>query len=147
MRFPASKRKPLSSRSRKMASSRLRILPPSRNACRTAQIGCEPYRWWRSDPCAFPHQSENLCHRDRGRWLLPACGYCRRAETRAGQRRSDASRIAGGDLTHALSRIKAKTFVIAIEEDGFFPLADIAAEQKRVPDSADRMRAVSLVAI
>jgi homoserine O-acetyltransferase len=48
----------------------------------------------------------------------------------------DASRIAGGDLTHALSRIKAKTFVIAIEEDGFFPLADIAAEQKLVPDSA-----------
>jgi homoserine O-acetyltransferase/O-succinyltransferase len=48
----------------------------------------------------------------------------------------DASRIAGGDLTHALSRIKAKTFVTAIEEDGFFPLADIAAEQKRVPDSA-----------
>jgi MmyB-like transcription regulator ligand binding domain len=37
MRFPASKRKPLSSRSRKMASSRLRILPPSRNACRTAR--------------------------------------------------------------------------------------------------------------
>jgi hypothetical protein len=37
MRFPASKRKPLSSRSRKMAFSRLRILPPSRNACQTAR--------------------------------------------------------------------------------------------------------------
>jgi homoserine O-acetyltransferase len=48
----------------------------------------------------------------------------------------DASRTAGGDLTRALARIKAKTFVVAIEEDGFFPLADIAAEQKLVPHSA-----------
>lgn len=48
---------------------------------------------------------------------------------------NDASRLAGGDLASALSRIEARTFVIAIEEDGFFPLGDIAAEQKLVPGS------------
>lgn len=48
---------------------------------------------------------------------------------------NDASRLTGGDLASALGRIKAKTTVIAIEEDGFFPLADIAAEQKLVPNS------------
>ena len=50
-------------------------------------------------------------------------------------RDNDVSRLAGGDLKTALSRIKAKTVVIAIEEDGFFPLKDIAAEQKLVPGS------------
>jgi homoserine O-acetyltransferase len=47
----------------------------------------------------------------------------------------DVSRLSGGDLKSALSRIKAKTFVIAIEEDVFFPLKDIAADQKLVPNS------------
>jgi homoserine acetyltransferase len=41
----------------------------------------------------------------------------------------------GSDLKGALARIKAKTFVIAIDEDGFFPLADLAAEQELVPGS------------
>lgn len=49
---------------------------------------------------------------------------------------NDVSRISGGDLKSALARIKAKTFVIAIEEDGFFPLKDIAAEQELIPNSA-----------
>lgn len=48
---------------------------------------------------------------------------------------ADVTRGTGGDLAEALGRIRAKTFVIAIEEDGFFPFADIAAEQKLVPDS------------
>jgi homoserine O-acetyltransferase/O-succinyltransferase len=47
----------------------------------------------------------------------------------------DASRLTGGDLSQTLVRIKAKTFVIAIDEDGFFPLPDIAAEQNRIPGS------------
>ena len=47
----------------------------------------------------------------------------------------DVSRLGGGDLKSALSRIKAKTFAIAIEEDVFFPLKDIAADQKLVPNS------------
>jgi homoserine O-acetyltransferase/O-succinyltransferase len=47
----------------------------------------------------------------------------------------DVSRIAGGDLKAALARIKAKAAVIAIEEDLFFPLKDIAAEQKLIPNS------------
>lgn len=50
-------------------------------------------------------------------------------------RANDASRITGGDLESALARIKAKTFVIAIEEDGFFPLGDIAADQALIPGS------------
>lgn len=56
-------------------------------------------------------------------------------------RDNDASRIAGGDLSAALGRIEAKTFVIAIEEDRFFPKDDIAAEQKLVPRS--ELRTVS----
>jgi homoserine O-acetyltransferase len=48
---------------------------------------------------------------------------------------NDSSRNAGGDLAAALGRIEARTFVIAIEEDRFFPLEDIAAEQKLVPGS------------
>lgn len=51
-------------------------------------------------------------------------------------RDNDVSRLADGDLKTALSRIKAKTLVIGIEEDGFFPLKDIAAEQKLVPGSS-----------
>lgn len=49
-------------------------------------------------------------------------------------RDNDVSRIAG-DHKAALGRIKAKTFVIAIEEDGFFPIKDVAAEQKLIPNS------------
>lgn len=51
-------------------------------------------------------------------------------------RDADVSRNTGGDLEAALARISAKTFVIAIENDGFFPLQDIAAEQKLIPKSA-----------
>lgn len=50
-------------------------------------------------------------------------------------RDNDLSRLGGGDLKTALARIKAKTFVIAIEEDVFFPLKDVAAEQKLTPNS------------
>jgi homoserine O-acetyltransferase len=50
-------------------------------------------------------------------------------------RENDVSRASGGDLAQALSRITAKTFVIAIDEDGFFPLRDIALEQRLVPGS------------
>lgn len=51
-------------------------------------------------------------------------------------RGGDVSRHAGGDLAAALGRIRARTFVVAIDEDVFFPLADIAAEQALVPGSA-----------
>lgn len=51
-------------------------------------------------------------------------------------RSGDVSRATGGDLAAALGRIKAKTHVIAIEEDVFFPLSDIAAEQALVAGSA-----------
>lgn len=50
-------------------------------------------------------------------------------------RDADVSKATNGDLAAALGRIEAKTFVIAIDEDGFFPLDDIAAEQKLVPNS------------
>jgi len=48
---------------------------------------------------------------------------------------ADSSLIAGGDLSTAFARIKAKTFVVAIEEDKFFPLKDIAHEQALIPGS------------
>lgn len=51
-------------------------------------------------------------------------------------RDGDVSRHTGGDLAAALGRITARTHVIAIEEDVFFPLEDLAAEQALVPDSA-----------
>jgi homoserine O-acetyltransferase len=51
-------------------------------------------------------------------------------------RAGDVSRHAGGDLAAALGRITARTEVIAIDEDGFFPLDDIAAEQSLAPNSA-----------
>ena len=41
----------------------------------------------------------------------------------------------GGDLKAALGGVTAKTTVIAIEEDGFFPPKDIAAEQALLPRS------------
>lgn len=50
-------------------------------------------------------------------------------------RDADVSRASQGVLAEALARIKAKTFVIAIQDDGFFPLEDIAAEQALVPNS------------
>jgi homoserine O-acetyltransferase len=48
----------------------------------------------------------------------------------------DVSRMTGGCLDTALARIKARVSVIAIKEDGFFPLEDIEAEQKKMPNSA-----------
>jgi homoserine O-acetyltransferase len=51
-------------------------------------------------------------------------------------RDGDVSRHSGGDLAAALGSIKAKTHVIAIDEDVFFPVADLAAEQALVPGSA-----------
>lgn len=50
-------------------------------------------------------------------------------------RDADVSRATNGDLAQALGGVRAKTFVIAIDEDGFFPLADIAAEQKLIAGS------------
>lgn len=50
-------------------------------------------------------------------------------------RDTDVSRISNGDLKSALARIKAKTFIIALQEDQFFPFKDIAAEQKLIPNS------------
>lgn len=50
-------------------------------------------------------------------------------------RDADVGRGAKADATEALGRITATVFVIAIEEDGFFPLADIAREQKLIANS------------
>ncbi len=52
--------------------------------------------------------------------------------------RGDVSRITGGDLKAALSRIKAKTFVLPIDEDMFFPPADCEREQKMIAGSQFR---------
>jgi homoserine O-acetyltransferase len=49
--------------------------------------------------------------------------------------RGDVSRHAGGDLAAALGRIKAKTLVMPISHDMFFPPADCEAEQKLIPGS------------
>ena len=53
--------------------------------------------------------------------------------------RGDVSRHTGGDLSEALGRVQAKTFVIPISEDMFFPVRDCQTEQKLVPDSELRV--------
>ncbi len=49
--------------------------------------------------------------------------------------RGDVSRHTGGDLAAALGRIKAKTFVMPISHDMFFPAEDCRAEQQLIPGS------------
>jgi homoserine O-acetyltransferase len=48
---------------------------------------------------------------------------------------NDVSRPSGGDLKEALSRIKAKTFVVAIDEDILYPPETCASDQKLIPNS------------
>ncbi|WP_343591814.1 alpha/beta fold hydrolase [Paracidovorax wautersii] len=52
--------------------------------------------------------------------------------------RSDVSRHTGDDLAAALGRIRAKTFVMPISHDMFFPPADCQAEQRLVAGSEFR---------
>lgn len=49
--------------------------------------------------------------------------------------RGDVSRHTRGNLEEALGRIKAKVFVMPIDEDIFFPVRDCEAEQKLIPNS------------
>jgi homoserine O-acetyltransferase len=53
--------------------------------------------------------------------------------------RGDVARHTGGDLDAALGRITAKTFVIPIDEDMFFPIRDCQAEQEHVKGSELRV--------
>jgi homoserine O-acetyltransferase len=53
--------------------------------------------------------------------------------------RGDVSRHTGGDLKKALARITAKTFVMPIDEDMFFPPRDCVFEQKMVKGSELRV--------
>jgi homoserine O-acetyltransferase len=50
----------------------------------------------------------------------------------------DVSRHTGGDLRAALGRIKAKTFVMPMSSDMFFPPADCQAEWRLIPDAEFR---------
>ena len=52
--------------------------------------------------------------------------------------RGDVSRHADGDLRAALGRIKAKTFVMPMSTDMFFPPADCEAEWRLIPDAEFR---------
>jgi len=52
--------------------------------------------------------------------------------------RGDVSRHTGGDLRSALGRIKAKTYVIPMSSDMFFPPADCQAEWRLIPDAEFR---------
>jgi homoserine O-acetyltransferase len=56
---------------------------------------------------------------------------------------ADVGRNAGGDLAAALGRITAKTFVMPIDQDLFFPLEDCRREQAMVPGS--ELRVVSSI--
>lgn len=47
----------------------------------------------------------------------------------------DTGRVAGGDLAAALGRIKARTTVVALSSDLFFPPADVEDDQKLVSGS------------
>ena len=51
--------------------------------------------------------------------------YENSADVRAGL-----ARHTGGDLSEALGRVRAKTFIMPISEDMFFPVRDCQAEQK-----------------
>ena len=51
----------------------------------------------------------------------------------------DVSRHTGGDLAAALGRITARTVVMPISTDKFFPPADCAAEQELIPGSELRV--------
>jgi homoserine O-acetyltransferase/O-succinyltransferase len=51
----------------------------------------------------------------------------------------DVSRHTGGDLKKALARITAKTFVMPVDEDMFFPPRDCLAEQKMIKGSEYRV--------
>ncbi len=53
--------------------------------------------------------------------------------------RGDVARHTGGDLKAALARITAKTFVMPISEDMFFPVRDCRAEQELVRNSELRV--------
>jgi homoserine O-acetyltransferase len=53
--------------------------------------------------------------------------------------RGDVSRLTGGDLRAALGRIKAKVFVMPIDEDMFFPPRDCEAEQQMIANSELRV--------
>jgi homoserine O-acetyltransferase len=53
--------------------------------------------------------------------------------------RADVSRHTGGDLAAALKRIKAKTFVLPIQTDMFFPPADCAREADLIPGAELRV--------
>lgn len=53
--------------------------------------------------------------------------------------RGDVSRHTGGDLAAALARVKAKTFVMPIDEDMFFPPRDCEREQKLTPGAEFRV--------
>jgi homoserine O-acetyltransferase len=46
--------------------------------------------------------------------------------------RGDVARHTGGDLAAALNRITAKTFVMPISEDMFFPVRDAETETKHI---------------
>jgi homoserine O-acetyltransferase len=52
---------------------------------------------------------------------------------------ADVSRFAEGNLAKALGRVKAKTFVMPISTDLFFPVQDCAAEQQLIPGSELRV--------
>jgi homoserine O-acetyltransferase len=53
--------------------------------------------------------------------------------------RGDVARHTGGDLAAALGRITAKTFVLPISEDMFFPVRDHQAEQAHIANSELRV--------
>jgi homoserine O-acetyltransferase len=53
--------------------------------------------------------------------------------------RGDVARHTGGDLDAALGRITAKTYVMPIDEDMFFPVRDCRAEQEQVKGSELRV--------
>lgn len=49
--------------------------------------------------------------------------------------RADASKMTGGEIGKALSRIKAKMFVMSIDTDMLFTVKDCEREQKYIPNS------------
>jgi homoserine O-acetyltransferase len=53
--------------------------------------------------------------------------------------RGDVSRRTSGDLAAALRRITARTFVMPVSSDQFFPVSDCEADQRHIPNSELRV--------
>ena len=130
---------------RRRAPSRDRGLgEPDRQAAATAQAGVvrrpirDPMTLLRNMVTAVIEALERQRAILDGRGNRQPTSGRRRLAIHATKWRGDVSRHTGGDLRAALGRIKAKTFVMPMSSDMFFPPADCQAEWRLIPEAEFR---------